>query len=327
MATTVIGLKTHIWNNNLKSIMLLSGFPILFILITWVVCMAIVGSDMASEMTTPDKWILIQQSSAPAMEMAKELAPAILAAVCIWFAIALFFHTRIIRKLTHSNPVQRSENPELYNMLENLCISRGLPMPHLEIIEDPALNAFASGISNKTYAITVTRGLLDTLNKEETEAVLGHELTHIMNKDVRLLIISIIFVGIISTLAEMTARSLFRSSMRSNKKNNGLLIMGVALVAVLVAYFFATLIRFAISRKREFMADAGAVELTKNPEAMISALEKISGHSKVENVDEEVEQMFFENEPKFAFMKKGIFSIFTTHPPIEKRIEILRNFT
>ncbi|MFT7144750.1 MAG: heat shock protein HtpX, partial [bacterium] len=225
LAQTVIGIKTHIWNNNLKSMILLSAFPLLFVFITWVVCVGIISSEMAQESAHPDTWSLIQQSFAPAHTLAWSFSPYILAAVALWFTIAMFFHSRIIRKLTHSNPVKRSENPALYNTLENLCISRGIPMPHLEIIEDKALNAFASGISQKSYSITVTRGLLDTLNKEETEAVLAHELTHILNKDVRLLIISIIFVGIISTIAEMAARSLFRSSMRSQKKNNSIIII------------------------------------------------------------------------------------------------------
>jgi len=205
-----------------------------------------------------------------------------------------------------------------------MCISRGIPVPSLEIIESSALNAYASGLNNSNFSITLTSGLIAKLNDEEVEAVMAHELTHILNRDVRLLIISIIFVGIISTLLELVARGMLRGG-GSNRKGGGAAVIA-GLIAMVIAYLFATLIRLAISRKREFMADAGAVELTKNPEAMISALEKISGHDKIDHVDSEVKQMFIENSPKFNFMKSGIFSIFMTHPPIEKRIEVLKNF-
>lgn len=325
MAIGSVGLKTHIWNNNIMSMALLAMFPALFIFISWV-SLTVAGAAQYLQETNQKEFTFnaFKIGSTFGQEQTILISPYIFAGVAVWFAIAWFFHTRMIRRLTHSNPITRSSHPKLYNMLENMCISRGIPVPSLEIIESSALNAYASGLNNSNFSITLTSGLIAKLNDEEVEAVMAHELTHILNRDVRLLIISIIFVGIISTLLELVARGMLRGG-GSNRKGGGVAVIA-GLIAMVIAYLFATLIRLAISRKREFMADAGAVELTKNPEAMISALEKISGHDKIDHVDSEVKQMFIENSPKFNFMKSGFFSIFMTHPPIEKRIEVLKNF-
>jgi heat shock protein HtpX len=323
MAIGSVGLKTHIWNNNIMSMVLLALFPCLFIFISWFIVTLVGVTQHMGDTGESFSASMFSNASALGQEQTILISPYIFGGIAVWFGIAWLFHTRMIRRLTHANPIDRKTHPKLYNMLENMCMSRGIPMPSLEIIDSPALNAYASGLTNKTFSITLTSGLLEKLNDDEIEAVMGHELTHILNRDVRLLIISIIFVGIISTLLEMVARGIFRTA-GGGRKNNAI-VMFIGLIAIVIAYLFATLIRLAISRKREFMADAGAVELTKNPEAMISALEKISGNDKMEDVDNEVKQMFIENAPRFNFMKKGIFSIFMTHPPIEKRIEALKN--
>jgi len=172
----------------------------------------------------------------------------------------------------------------------------------------------------------VTRGLLQTLNKEELEAVLAHELTHIMNRDVRLLIVAVIFVGIFSFFGELIFRNMFHTGIRvgghtrsrnGDSRGGGVLII-IGLVMIGIAYMLAMLIRFALSQKREYLADAGAVELTRNPDAMVSALERISGRSNIDAPDD-VRQMMIDNGKAFA----GIFS---THPPIDKRIAALRAF-
>jgi heat shock protein HtpX len=216
--------------------------------------------------------------------------------------------------------------PKLYNRLENLTISRGMTMPELRIIESEALNAFATGLHKGQYSITVTRGLMDTLTDEEMEAVLAHELTHIRNSDVRLLVIAVVFVGIFSFVGEMAFRSLrfgrVSTSRRSSGRGGGggaALAILAALVIIGIAYALAIVIRFALSRRREYLADAGAVELTKNPDAMISALQKISGNAVIA-APAEVREMFIEN-PHSDFT-----SLFATHPPIAKRIEALVKF-
>ena len=162
---------------------------------------------------------------------------------------------------------------------ENLCISRGLKVPNLYVIDTDEMNAYASGIDEKSFAITVTRGLLERLNDKEMEAVLGHELTHIINRDCRLLIITVVFVGMISFAAQMMWRgmrfSVYGRNMRDQRGGGGVaLLMLIAGIMLLIGYVMALVLRFAISRKREYLADAGSVELTKDPEALISALRK-----------------------------------------------------
>ena len=199
-------------------------------------------------------------------------------------------------------------------------------MPSLRIMETSARNAFASGLTERQYTVSVTRGLMETLETDELEAVLAHELSHIRHKDVRLLVISVIFVGIISFVGEMMARGLFRGSLRragGSRRGSGgtaAIIILVALAIVAVAYALAIVIRFALSRRREYMADAGAVELTKNPDAMIRALEKISGAYEVEKAPGEVREMFIFDKAS------GFASLFSTHPSLEQRVEALRAY-
>ena len=309
------GLQTHIWNNNLKSMLLLAGFPVLLVLLLYGLCVGFVGAT--AEIYSIEEGLLL------AFEHLQRVWPFAFLAAGIWFAIAWFSYQKIIELSVGAKSLARKDAPELYNLLENLSIAHGVPMPRLNIIESPALNAFASGLSDKNYTVTVTRGLLQTLDRDELEAVLAHELTHITNRDVRLLIISVIFVGIFSFFGEMIFRSFFRSGVRvgghtrsrnGDSRGGGVLIL-IAVVFIVAAYLLAILIRFALSRKREFLADAGAAELTRNPDAMIAALKKISGRSQLD-APVDVRQMMIENTQPFA-------GVFATHPSIEKRIGAL----
>ncbi|MCC5996711.1 MAG: M48 family metallopeptidase [Oceanicaulis sp.] len=311
------GLRTHIWNNNLKSIVLMAGFPLLLLALTYAGALLMI----AWSVDAPG-----QQEFALALDWTLAAIPWALLAAGVWFVIAWLGYQKMIDAATGAREVSRAADPRLYNLLENLCISRGLTMPSLRIIETPALNAYASGLSERQAAVTVTRGLMDSLNDAELEAVLAHELTHIRNRDVRLLVISIIFVGIISFVGQIFARGMLHGSLaraggarRGGGGNAGVLII-VALGIVVLSYVLAIMIRFAMSRKREYMADAGAVELTRNPDAMISALNKISGRSAIEDAPEEVRQMFLDNDTS-SFM-----GMFTTHPPIPKRIAALQAY-
>lgn len=304
-----IGLQTHIWENNVKSIVLLACFPLLILLMLFGYQLGMVYDP--SQGMTEQTWNNAFYQLGQTWHIAYIIAG-------IWFMVAFAFHQRMIDKATGAVAVTRQEYPEIYNMLENLCISRGLPMPQLSVIDTPVLNAYASGIADKNYRITLTTGIMKALKKDELEAVIGHELTHIMNRDVRLLIVTVIFVGIFSFTAEMFFRSMrFRSRRSSRDGGKGMI---VALLVLAIGYILALLLRFAISRKREFLADAGSVELTKNPDAMIRALQKISGHAKLEGVPSEVAQMCIENPAS------SIFGLFTTHPPIEARIAALEQF-
>lgn len=316
------GLQTHIWNNAFKSVLLLAGFPVLLLLLMYGVLLLWAGmtTDEASGLVDPFL------TAAEAMTTAW---PYAFGAAGAWFGVAFFAHQGLIDAATGAGDITREQEPRVYNLLENLCISRGVPMPKLKLIETDALNAFASGLTRGSYAVTVTRGLLHALDDAELEAVLAHELTHIRNQDVRLLVVAVIFVGIFSFIGEGLARSLRHvrldsggSSGRSSSRDGG--SGGAALVAVLaafaiiaLAYGLAVVIRFALSRRREYLADAGAVDLTKDPDAMISALRKIGGAPTPLAAPAEVREMFFDN-PSHAFG-----DLFATHPPIAKRVEAL----
>lgn len=319
------GLQTHIWNNNWKTVLLMAGFPVLLLLLTYALFLLFAGFAGMSVGNDPVAGYFIWAGEALAQAWPFAIAGAIL-----WFGIAYAFYQNIIDAATGAKKVERIAEPKLYNLLENLCISRGITMPALRIMETDALNAFATGLHKGQYSITVTRGLMNSLNDEELEAVLAHELTHIRNADVRLLVIAVIFVGIFSFVGELGFRSLRFGSVggSSSRRSSGgrdsgggaIIAILVALVIIAIAYALAIVIRFALSRRREYLADAGAVELTKNPDAMISALQKISGNSVVASAPSEVREMFIEN-PHSDFA-----SIFATHPPIEKRIEALAKF-
>jgi heat shock protein HtpX len=308
------GLKTHIWNNNLRSTLLLILFPLLLLLMAFGIILVFQGFTSSGGM---EDGLQTAISTMPAA------APITLGLAGGWFGIAFFAHQSIISASVKSRALTRSEEPRAYDMLENLCISRGMTMPRLNVIETDQMNAFASGIRDKNYQITLTRGLMNNLDDEELNAVIAHELSHIRHKDVRMLIIAVIFVGIFAFVGESVTRGLFRTNLsrtdhhrRSGGGNAGALIFfGLAIIAV--TYFFAVLIRFTLSRKREYMADAGAVDLTKDPDAMIRALEKISGKATLHNVPEEIREMALHNP------KVGLAGAFATHPPIDKRIEAI----
>ena len=311
-----LGIQQQIARNNTKSVLFLLAFPLLILVGVYVVLYMSSGRD-------------IEQANTSFFTV----IPTVLIGVGIWFVISYFFHAQIIQKATHARPLERRDNKRVYNLTENLCMSVGMTMPKLYIIESDALNAFASGINEKTFAVTLTRGIINTLNDEELEGVIAHELTHIRNRDVRLLIVTIVFVGIFATIANVAFRFLLHSNLldsRSSKNISGkggaiviwLLLMAVLIMVVFfLIYLISILFKLALSRSREYMADAGAVELTHNSMALASALRKISGHSAIEEIDnDEVKELFID------YKAEGFFSLFATHPPIEKRIQVLEQY-
>jgi len=313
------GLKTYIWNNRLKSIVLLAGFPFLLLLICFAFALVV------TSFSDPD----IGQGIADAVNLVPTLIPIAIGGAVIWFVIAWFANQRIVSAITRSQPVSRMLEPRVWNLLENLCISRGITMPKVRIIETEARNAFASGIRPGQYTITVTRGLMDALDDRELEAVLGHELTHIENRDVQLLVVSAVFVGIITLVGDLLLRApraaywstrssrIRTSGGRGGRGGGAIVLILIAVVIFILARFLALALRFAMSRKREYLADAGAVELTKDPDAMIGALRKIAGHSEIE-APAQIQEMFLDH-PR----GKGFAGLFATHPPIEDRIDAL----
>ncbi|EHQ43237.1 M48 family metallopeptidase [Myroides odoratus] len=304
-----VGLHTQIRRNNTKSILLLFAFPLLILL----------GIVFILGYLSSWNWEM-------AYDPILQVTPIVFVVVGIWFVISYFFHNQMIQRATHAKPLERKDNMRVYNLTENLCMSVGMPMPKLFIIETDTLNAFASGINEKSYSVTLTRGIIDKLDDKELEGVIAHELMHIRNNDVRLLIVTIVFVGILGVILNLLLRGLFNGlGRRRGGKDNGGAIIIVILVVTFVIYFFSMIFKFALSRSREYMADAGAVSMTKDAHALASALRKISGNSKLETTNNEVRELFIDNSDKSN--SKGflgeIGSIFSTHPPIEKRIEFL----
>jgi len=325
-----IGLSTYRWNNNIKSMLLLAAFPFLLLLL-----LAILAYGFAWVLADPRGLIDPRSFAAYGLAPAGGYGPADFAAAAIrawwpyvvggaavWVGIGYLFNDSMIHAATGAQPLGRAEAPRLYAILEPLCISRGLAVPKLYIMDTDAMNAFASGIDARSYSITVTRGLLERLDDRELEAVLAHELTHIINRDVRLMIVTVVFVGMISFLAQMLWQTMRFGGIGygrdSRERNRVVLFEFAAAIVAAVGYVLALVLRFAISRKREYLADAGSLELTKNPEALISALRKISVNPEVAHVPSEVRQMFIENPPHTDFVE-----LFATHPPIEARIRVL----
>lgn len=310
------GLQSQIWRNNSNSVLLLILFPIIFFVLTWLFFFFLsFNSEVPRTISQINQNFLT-------------VIPFIIIGVLIWFIIAWFSHSSMINAATDSKPLARNDNKRVYNLVENLCISTGMTLPKINIIDDNSLNAFASGIDQKTFSISLSKGIIEKLNDEELEAVIAHELTHIKNRDVRLLIISIIFVGIFAFLAQAIFRTLqFGGGGRSKKDGGGWAII-IGLLLALVGLLISSLLRFALSRKREYLADAGSAELTHRPLALASALRKISVDPTIEAVKrKDIAQMFIEN-PQVK-EKKSFFSLnslFATHPPIDKRIQMLEQF-
>jgi len=312
------GLYTHIQSNKRRSIALLIG--LFFLVYLLVYAGALVGEALTID-APPD--VLLRRALVDALYA----APWATLGTAVWILIAYKFHQAMIDAVTGGREVTRSEEPRLYNLLENLCISRGITTPKLKVIEDDSLNAFATGMNEKQYAITVTSGLANALDDIEVESVLGHELTHIRNGDVRMLVIAVIIAGVISFFAELVFRLLVQGGFRwgsggrsSGDRKGASVAILIAFALIAVAWLLSVVIRFALSRRREYLADAGSVELTKNPDAMISALRKIEGRGELPAATSAVMEMCIDNP------RVGFSNIFDTHPPIDARVAALVKF-
>ena len=335
------GLYGHIQANRLRSALLLAGFVVLLhallfsLLLIW---SAFLGGTF-------------EEIVAGALRQFGRSWPIAMIAALAWFAIAYFAHQTLIGMATGARGVTRAEAPKLYNVLENLCISRGLPMPALQIMETPALNAYAAGLREGRYVVAVTRGLIDTLAEDELEAVLAHELTHIRNRDTQLMVVAVIFAGIFAFFGDLIIRGWDfpygwaraprrkgpgahrRPAARSREPDDdgggprsssggggAILAIVLAIAIILITWGVSTLIRLALSRSREFLADAGSAELTKNPDALIRALRKIESHASFD-VPSRMEAFFIENP-----VAERVSGVFATHPSIDDRVEALRRY-
>ncbi len=322
------GLYTHIASNKLRSMLLLAG---LFLLIYVLVYAGALLAEVAFDSDRPAGYYLM----AAGRDLGKAF-PYATGAAALWIVIAYFFHQNMIDAVTGGEDVTRKQQPRLYNLLENLCVSRGIPMPKLKIMNSEARNAFASGLNQRQYAVTVTTGLLKALNDQELEAVLGHELTHIRNGDVQLMVTAVIIAGVVGFFGELFFRMFTNlswnsssggssssrsssSSSDSNSKGGGgaVIVVIIAVVLILLAWLLSQVVKLALSRSRELLADAGSVELTKNPDAMISALRKIENRGELPGATSAVMEMCIDNP------REGFADLFATHPSVDTRVQAL----
>lgn len=249
-----VGMHTQIMRNNRLTIMLLILFPVIILGMVWVF-LALVnyfGNGYYDQYGN----IVHQLDAATVNYYFMNTIPWVIVGVGIWFTIAYFANTAMVRAATGARPLTRKENPKIYNIVENLCMTCNMDMPKINIVDDPQLNAFASGIDKKSYTVTLTTGIIDRLNDDELAGVIAHELTHIRNHDTRLLITSIIFVGIVSTIMSLVIQMMYnafwfgglssRSSDDEDNRGNGLSMIAVFIIGALccaVAYFFTLLTR------------------------------------------------------------------------------------
>jgi heat shock protein HtpX len=312
------GLYSHIQSNRRRSIALLIGLFFLVYVLVYAGALVAEALSIDADINT-----LMQRAWSDLVSA----APLATLGTALWVVIAYFFHQSMIDAVTGAREVTRAEQPRLYNLLENLCISRGITMPKLKVMESEALNAFATGMNPRQYSITITSGLLGRLDDAEVESVLGHELTHIRNGDVRMMVVAVVIAGVVSFVAELVFRLWFYNGFRfrrsgsDDRRGGGAAIAILVAVALLVlAYVLSFMIRLALSRSREFLADAGSVELTKNPDAMISALRKIEGRGELPGATSAVMEMCIDNP------REGFGELFDTHPSVERRVAALVKF-
>ena len=246
------------------------------------------------------------------------------------YALTMIFQsTEIVMSMNGAREVDRNEEPVLYHVVEDMAMVAQIPMPRVYVIDDPGLNAFATGSNPQNAAVAATSGLLEIMNREELEAVIGHEVSHIRNLDIRISTIAVALASAITLLSSMAGRMMWwggaSRSRRSNDRDGGgieVILLVISLLAIVLAPLAATLVQLAISRQREFLADASSVELTRNPQGMINALLKLDNSQPMSHHVDDASSALYINDPqKPGFLKK----LFYTHPPISERIERLKH--
>lgn len=242
-------------------------------------------------------------------------------------SIASYWYSdKIVIAMSHASQIKKSESPELYRLVENICIAAGLPLPKIYIINEMQPNAFATGRDENHAVVAVTRGLLEKLEKSELEGVLAHEIAHIGNKDILLQTVVVVLVGIVALLSNFFLRISFFGGGRDSKGGGGIIFLVLGLVAAILAPLAANLIKLAISRKREFLADATGSLITRHPEGLARALKKISSDtSPLRVANNSTAHLYISSPFRGNQSRSWITKLFMTHPPIEERINALRN--
>ena len=302
----------HIASNGRKTVFILCAFPIALFITLFLFSLPLVMMEGARTTLTGD-----------ALEYTLMVFPWMTLGVFIWVGIALFMGGSMVLSMANARRVTFEENPDLFRLVENTAIMAGLPTPKIYLIEDDSLNAFATGRSPETGIVALTRGIVKKLDKNELQAVIAHELAHIGNRDTRLMLITVAGIGCFLFFGELLLRMALRGG-GGRGRNNGkaalfLILMGVA--CLVFGYIIAPILRMALSRRREYQADATAAKITRDPDALMRALTKIAFNPRVESLDSSplVGNMCIANPAEQSFFK----GLYCTHPQIDDRLAAL----
>lgn len=322
MATTY----QHIADNKRRTWMLVLLFPAAFAMLTGLILGGIWYFFVPPTLTTTVNGQTLSAAQAAGMEALTVSAVVVVIGwvlASIWMAVSYFSGDHILLNSADAIPISRQDQPEIYRLVENLCISRGLPLPRIYIMDDESLNAFATGRDPQHASLALTKGLVQKLDRVELEGVIAHELAHIENRDIRLMLITVAGISFFTLAGEMCFR--IGLSSRRGKNNGAFLFIVLGIICWIYGLFFAPLIRLAMSRQREYLADATGALTTRNPRALASALRKISQDSRVEALDKRASMaaMCIENPLEKKNLFSGWSGLTATHPPIEKRIAAL----
>lgn len=326
MATTY----QHIEHNKRRTWLLVLLFPVVFAVLTGVVLGGVLfftGGVHILHITNDGIPLSTTQTALiESLSISFLVALICWAVACIWMAVSYFTGDKLLLNSADAIPITKADQPEIYRLVENLCISRGLPLPRIYIMDDESLNAFATGRDPQHASLALTKGIVQKLDHSELEGVIAHELSHIENRDIRLMLITVAGISFFTFAGELCFRIGLSSRYSRNNKNSGagiFLILGI--ICCLYGLLFAPLIRLAISRKREYLADATGALMTRNPAALASALRKIFQDSRVEALDKRASMaaMCIENPLEKQNLFAWMSGIWATHPPIEKRIAAL----
>ena len=314
----------HIEENKRRTVLLVLLFPLVFALLVAATA-GIFFFLLSDPGTSPTYANGLTEAQMNVVQLVLWLTPVCWVVAVLWIVISYFAGDKMMMSGVGAVEISRQDQPEIFRLVENLCITRGLPLPRIYILDDDSLNAFATGRDPEHASVALTKGIVKRLERAELEGVVAHELAHVENRDIRLMLLTVAGISFFTFAGEILLR-MGLSSGRGNRKNEGggiFIILG--LVCLVYGYFLAPLIRLAVSRQREYQADATAALTTRNPRALASALRKISSDSRVEALDkrESMAAMCIAN----PLEKMGLFSslsgLLATHPPIQKRIEVL----
>lgn len=324
MATTY----QHIADNKRRTWLLVLLFPVTFAALTglilgvvwWFFVPPTLGGSVNGQVLSATQASLVE-----ALVLSSGVVVICWVLASIWMAVSYFKGDKLLLNSADAIPVTKQDQPEIYRLVENLCMSRGLPLPRIYIMDDESLNAFATGRDPEHASVALTKGIVKKLDRAELEGVISHELSHVENRDIRLMLITVAGISFFTFAGEICFRVALSSRSNRSKNNGALLFLVLGIICYLYGLVFAPLIRLAVSRQREYLADATGAIMTRNPQALANALRKISTDSRVEALDKRASMaaMCIEN----PLAKQNLFSwmsgLMATHPPIQKRIAAL----